>query len=99
LATVWAVLDDPTESVGPIAHVQKNVSRVTGAGGRRSAERTAGWLRGDAQLDCNISREAGAELSNLNLKGVGAGSQPFVLWKDKQYAIHRMTYGPRRVAN
>ena len=39
-----------------------------------------------------ISRKVRTEVRQFEFERSGAGSQPFVLWKDKQYAIHRMTY-------
>jgi hypothetical protein len=92
LATVWAVLDDPAESVGPIEKVQQMFRElpepVDGAAPkdlRAGCEKMRDWI-------AQFREKLEPKFANLNLKGVGAGSQPFVLWKDKQYAIHRLTY-------
>ena len=34
------------------------------------------------------------QFDNLRLKGVAEGSQPFILWKNRQYATHRRSYDP-----
>src|SRR6185369_11700312 len=31
---------------------------------------------------------------NLVIKGIGATSQPFLMWKNRQYAAHRRDYDP-----
>src|SRR5262249_25583392 len=34
------------------------------------------------------------KVKNLQLKGIAPGSQPFVLWKDRQFATHRTSFDP-----
>src|SRR5262245_34640875 len=37
------------------------------------------------------------EFQNLSIRGIAEGSQPFVLWKDRQYAGSRRRYSSRRL--
>ncbi len=44
--------------------------------------------------DWNVEQRAKLQpqFDNLQLKAVGIGSQPFILWKNRQYATHRLTF-------
>jgi hypothetical protein len=42
-----------------------------------------------------VRRKLRPDVRNLAIRGIAAGSQPFVLWKDRQFAAHRRRYDPR----
>jgi hypothetical protein len=97
LATVWAALTDSTpdaDEIGPLAE--------TRAAFRALPPPPPGLRAGEAappppRAACEALRDRvmaareklSAKVKNLQLKAVGAGSQPFILWKNTQYATHR----------
>jgi hypothetical protein len=93
LATIWATLEGgPAEEVGPIAALRALWQDVPGLEGGRTVQ---------ARAACERMRDVVAELRAQlvpevkNLKGRGgmnSGSQPFVLWKNRQMAANRMRY-------
>ena len=49
----------------------------------------AGWMR---DLIVDLRPRVAMSFDNLPARGIAAGSQSLVLWKDRQYADHRTTY-------
>ncbi len=88
LHTVWSLLasDDPQLSAGPIRQLLD-----LWPGARPPAE---------ARRECERMRDFVVELRSrlrpgfpdLKFEGSHVGSQPFVLWKNRQYVAHRRTY-------
>ena len=96
LATVWAALHDSNEQVGPIAKLQlawralpapKDIEPET-------LRARVGQLR-DWVL--NLRDQLVPTVPNLSGGGFGGGSQPAVLWKDRQMAANRLRYDPARL--
>lgn len=50
---------------------------------RAGCERMRDWV-------ASLRLELRTEFANLEVRGIAAGSQPFVLWKDRQYATNRL---------
>ena len=91
LATVWAVLTEPADEVGPIAALQSMWGDLP----------TPDKASPDApRADCARMRDFVVELrlrvtpevKNLNVAGMNPGAQPLVLWKNRQYVAHRRVY-------
>ncbi|MEO1998173.1 MAG: DUF1592 domain-containing protein, partial [Planctomycetaceae bacterium] len=92
LKSVWSLLasQDPQISVGPILRLQKMwpgppSKTVQPAAARRECERMRDYvvaLRGKLR----------PRLQDLKLEGSHVGSQPFVLWRNRQYVANRRTY-------
>ena len=93
LATVWAMLADTPDAVGPIAKLQAMWRELPAANAKEPDAARAGCV---AMRDwvVELRQKLQPEWNNLRLKRVGEGSQPFILWKNRQYATHRMTYEP-----
>jgi hypothetical protein len=92
LATVWAMLSGPREERGPVAALQtlwRELPSPKDGGGsqvRRDCERMRDFvvkLRGKVKV----------KVDNLYVRGMNRGAQALVLWKDRQMATHRRTYG------
>jgi hypothetical protein len=90
LSTVWELLEE-ADAVGPIAKTQAMWRALPAPAAddsgevRRGCEAMRDWI---AQLRAKLQ----PQWDNLKLKAVGVGSQPFILWKNRQYASHRRTY-------
>jgi hypothetical protein len=96
LASIWSTLEGAQQQWGPLASLQQ------------------AWRAlplDDAQVDqakaaCGAMRETVQRLrskleptfKNLDLEGSHRGSQPFVLWKNHQYAAHRRVFVPETIA-
>jgi hypothetical protein len=88
LSTIWSTLEGTREEVGPIAWLQamwRELPAPTGEG--ESAAR--GGCRRMRELVVNLRQELKPEFQNLQSPGIADGSQPFVLWKDRQYGSSR----------
>jgi hypothetical protein len=86
LATVWKALAETEEQVGPLARLQRMWRGLP-------ADR-AGAAAGCARMrDFTVAlrEKVSPKWKNLQLKAVATGAQPFILWKNQQYATHRTT--------
>jgi mono/diheme cytochrome c family protein len=87
LRTVWTALTTAGDSLGPLARL-------------RGMFRALPAAEEGARAGCQAMRDYVVELrpklsprfANLQLKAVSAGSQPFILWKDTQWATHRFAF-------
>jgi hypothetical protein len=96
LATLWDVFEGPRETVGPIAHIQARWRALpppgpkgedTAIGGREA-------LRGYIEA---LRAKIEPRFRNLVAPGVNAAQQPFMIWRNVQYATHRMTFDPAQL--
>jgi hypothetical protein len=97
LATVWKMLDETAEDVGPGARLQA-MWRALPAPTDRAAEQSEAARAGCAKMrDWVIAFRAKLEPRFPNItgvRGIAATSQPFLMWKNRQYATHRRTFDP-----
>jgi len=94
LNTIWAVLNQPDEKVGPLAAVQARWWKLPAP--------EHGKEPADVRVGCGYIRDlilglrplVKPEFANLvpNSNKLAEGSQTIVLWKDRQYASNRLTY-------
>lgn len=90
LTSVWALLTDEEGAVGPVAWLQSKWQELP-ADDHQSA---------DARFRCEQMRNDVNQLrgklmpkfDNLYIEGNHKGSQPFVLWKNRQHAANRQSY-------
>jgi hypothetical protein len=93
LATLWTILTTPDSAAGPIAAVQARWRNLPAP----SAGREPAALRADCvairDLILNLRAQVRMKFQNAVPSDhiVAAGSQPIVLWKDRQYAENRTT--------
>jgi hypothetical protein len=93
LATVWSALVEHEETVGPIAKLQAMWQELP-----VDVEQLEVATKGCHQMRdyvVQLRQKLEPSFYNLNVKGSHKGSQPFVLWKNRQYATHRMSYDPQ----
>ena len=89
LATIWGALTEPA-TTGPIAELQEEWKKLSADPERPD----------DVRRDCDRLRDFVIKLRNgfdskiekLHVKGNSDGSQPLVLWWNRQIASQRMTY-------
>jgi hypothetical protein len=93
LATVWRTLEESQETVGPLAKLQAMWRALPAHPGRAGAA-------DPVQEGCERMRTFVVQLRQkieprfapLSVPGLRATAQPFLMWKNRQYATHRTTY-------
>ncbi len=89
LATIWSTLAGPTENIGPIAALQAMWRELPAPHGNQPDLARAGCER-MRDFVAGFRQELKPQFTNLAVRGIAPGSQPFVLWKDQQYAANRL---------
>src|SRR4030095_2150328 len=92
LATIWSTLTEKQEALGPIAELQAMWRPLPPPGKDDVAVR-----RGCEQMRDYVTRlrkKLQPNPQNLGVPGIAEGSQPFVLWKDRQLASSRRRSDP-----
>jgi mono/diheme cytochrome c family protein len=92
LATLWSLLTE-AEADGPIAALQSLWSELPAPDGGQPNAARPGCER-MREFVIQLRQKLKPEFQNLALRGVSSGSQPLVLWKDRQYATNRMRSNP-----
>jgi hypothetical protein len=92
LETIWATLSAPAENLGPIAAVRIlfNTLPTPGLGQTDQVDQRCDQL---ADFICRLRAKVQVHVENLRVEHMSAGSQPLVLWKDRQMAASRRSYG------
>lgn len=97
LATIWQLLHDTDamSSVGPVAAVQAQwrqllADSVNDNEARAACEQMRKYVR---QLRDRLR----PQFPNIKVEGSHFGSQPFVLWKNRQYVAHRREFDRSRL--
>lgn len=93
LATVWALLSDTNEAIGPIAKLQSMWRALPAPPEADPATIHAGTARMRDWV-LNLRDQLVPDVPNLNAGLFRGGSQPAVLWKDRQMAANRRRYDP-----
>ena len=91
LATIWSTLEEQPEEVGPIAALQE-IWRELPLPDRGRALAAQDGCERMRDFVVGLRRQLVPEVKNLTAKGISNGTQPFVLWKNRQYVANRMRY-------
>ena len=94
LATIWSVLELSPEDSGPLAMLQRKWRELQAAD-PKDRTRVETGCENMSDLVVRMRQALQFEVENLSVRGIAPGSQTLVLWKDRQYATHRMQYQPR----
>jgi hypothetical protein len=92
LATIWQTLEEQKEEIGPGAKLQALWRGLPPSPGFESIHAQCAAIR-----DWIITLRAKLEPRYSNLTGVAgiaATSEPFLMWKNRQYALHRRNFDP-----
>src|SRR5262249_46868341 len=90
LNKIWTMLTATPDEVGPIAAVQarwRNLPLPVDHKEPSGLGPAVEWMR---DLIVGIRPLVAMTFENFPQRGIAAGSQSLVLWKDRQYADHRM---------
>lgn len=91
LATIWKALETTPEEVGPLAKLQGMWRELPAPQGsqpnlaRDDADRMRDYVT-------TLRKKIEPRFYPLKIPGIGATSQPFHMWKNRQYATHRRTF-------
>jgi hypothetical protein len=91
LTTIWRTLEATKEDVGPLAKLQAMWRELPAPTDKQSQRVQAG---AEAMRDMVVQLRKKIELKHpdLAVKGIRRDSQPFLMWRNKQYATHRTSY-------
>jgi hypothetical protein len=91
LATIWSTLSDPQEKMGPIATLQAMWRQLPAPNHLDTARTGCEQMR---DFVVGLRQKIKPDVTNLTIRGIAPGSQPLVLWKDRQMAANRRRYDP-----
>ncbi|HKA00691.1 MAG TPA: DUF1587 domain-containing protein, partial [Candidatus Solibacter sp.] len=88
VVTVWHALEEQKEDVGPGAKLQAMWRTLPASGNVRSGV--------EAMRDYVVALRKKTEMRfpDLAVNGVSRTSQPFLMWRNRQYATHRTSFDP-----
>ena len=92
LNKLWAMLDAPGEDVGPLAALQARWRSLPLPVDHQEPAALRAAVASMRDLIADLRPRVAMAFDNLPARGIAAGSQPLVLWKDRQFAEHRMGY-------
>ncbi|HKQ36780.1 MAG TPA: DUF1592 domain-containing protein [Verrucomicrobiae bacterium] len=87
LTTIWSTLTGAPEKNGPIATLQQMWRELP-----QQPELARAGCEQMSDFVADVRQKHQAEVPNLVVRGIAAGSQPLVLWKDEQSAANRTQY-------
>jgi hypothetical protein len=95
LATVWKTLEETKETVGPLAKLQA-MWRALPVPSERERSRAEGPARAgiDAMRDyvVQLRKKIAFTYTPIRVKGLGETAQPFLMYRNRQYANNRTSY-------
>ena len=96
LATIWAILEGPEQDVGPPARLRAmwRALPAPDTGQPDAARPGCEQMRDYVE---SVRRKVEPRFLNITAGRVGAGAQPFLIWKNVQYATHRLTFDPAQL--
>ena len=96
LATVWRTLDGTKEAIGPIAKLQKMWHELPAPSSSSERQQIEGEVKigSDKMRDyvVQLRKKIAFKYTPIQAKGLGEASQPFLMWRNKQYALNRMSF-------
>ena len=96
LKHIWHTLTEQSYTLGPLARLQRQWKQLP----QSLAEETQARTQCEQMRD-DVMRIRGwlvPRFPDLTVPGSHKGSQPFVLWKNRQYAKHRRQFVPETLA-
>jgi hypothetical protein len=85
LALVWSALTEGDADVGPLATLRKMWRELPPLGARPGCERMR-------DLVIRLRRQLTPKVGKLHISGISYGSQPLVLWRNRQLASRHRSY-------
>jgi hypothetical protein len=94
LATIWSALEEKPESIGPLAKLQTMWRDLPQPHGNDADAAWAGCVQMRDYV-VQLRKKLEPRFPNLAAGKVAANSQPLLMWKNRQYASHRLTFDPK----
>jgi mono/diheme cytochrome c family protein len=96
LSTVWKTLEDGKDEVGPLARL-RGMWRALPAPAPGAGEAVAAATRGDPFVKMRdyvvaLRKKIEPRFTSPAAEGIRANSQPSIMWRNRQYASHRLSY-------
>ncbi|WP_165227883.1 DUF1592 domain-containing protein [Aquisphaera insulae] len=91
LATIWRTLEEGREDAGPVAALRALWRSLPTPDAAHPDAARAGCER-IRDLVTTLRGRLVPEVKNMTARGIDQGTQPFVLWKNRQMAANRMRY-------
>jgi hypothetical protein len=92
LTTVWTLLTGPAPSFGPVAAVQSMWNDLPAPDGTAAQDSARSGCRKLRDFVVELRQRLVPDVKNLNGRGMNPGSQPLVLWKNRQFVANRRRY-------
>src|SRR5215468_3078589 len=96
LATVWRTLEGAKEEIGPVAKLQTmwREAPVPPASGERQQVEREIKAGADKMRDyvVGLRKKIEFKYTPIQAPGLSATAQPFLMWRNKQYALNRMSF-------
>jgi mono/diheme cytochrome c family protein len=96
LTTIWTLLEGPAEEVGPTARLQRLWQQLPAPSADQGQ---LPRLACEQMRDYVVQARRKVEMRFLNITAgkIGAARQPFLIWKNVQYATHRREFDPAQL--
>ncbi|HEY7311823.1 MAG TPA: DUF1592 domain-containing protein [Gemmataceae bacterium] len=91
LSLVWSALNEAESEVGPLAAVRQMWGELP-APDRKSADAARPGCQRMRDLVVRLRRQLKPQAGKLQVKGISDGSQPLVLWRNRQLASRHRSY-------
>jgi hypothetical protein len=92
LSTIWRTLEDPKATIGPLAKLQamwREMPEPGAAGAVADARESADKLR---DYVVKLRKKIEFAYTPIRVKGLGETAQPFLMYRNRQYASNRMSF-------
>jgi len=96
LATIWSTLEGTQEQVGPLVTLQ-TMWRGLPAGGANQLDAAKKACEAMSEYAFQVRKKVEPRFLNIVAGKLGSSAQPFLIWKDVQYATHRMAFDPQQL--
>lgn len=96
LATVWHTLEGTKEKLGPIAKLQTMWRGLPAPPAVEKEQQVEGVIKAGADkmrdYVVQLRKKLEFKYTPIQVKGLSATAQPFLMWRNKQYALNRMSF-------
>jgi Protein of unknown function (DUF1592)/Protein of unknown function (DUF1588)/Protein of unknown function (DUF1587)/Protein of unknown function (DUF1585)/Protein of unknown function (DUF1595) len=90
LSTIWGVLEQTRDAVGPVARLQAMWRELSDP--QAGADAVASGALEMRDFVVALRRKLVPTVTNISVKGISSTSQPFLMWRNRQYANNRRTF-------
>ncbi len=89
VTTVLSALENTKETVGPLATLQSQWRAVPAGADAAAVRRSAEQMR---DFVVRLRKKIQVTHTELSIAGIGDDAQPFLMWRNRQYATNRRNY-------